>query len=82
MSSWEMVIKCIKGFIKKPIAILTSIYYRYNNTNEDLARKRQIICNKCSHKISTSLGDACDECGCILDNKTRLEDEHCDLCKW
>lgn len=24
----------------------------------------------------------CDQCGCILANKTRLIDEQCDLNKW
>ncbi len=33
-------------------------------------------------KLQTSFGEVCEECGCILENKTRIEDEHCDLCKW
>ena len=32
--------------------------------------------------MNTSLGTACEQCGCILDAKTRVEDEHCDLDKW
>ena len=33
-------------------------------------------------RVHTNLGDICDECGCILDSKTRVEDEHCELNKW
>lgn len=33
-------------------------------------------------RIRTNLGDICDHCGCILDSKTRVEDEHCELNKW
>jgi hypothetical protein len=33
-------------------------------------------------RIRTNLGDICDYCGCILDSKTRVEDEHCELNKW
>ena len=49
---------------------------------QDLANIRLAICNQCPNKIKTSLGDACNECGCILDAKTRVKDEHCDLDKW
>lgn len=78
-----MVIKWIKAIVTKPITILTSIYYRIFGKNEDIATKRINICNKCDNKQNIKLvGDICGVCGCILDNKTRIKDEHCDLCKW
>ena len=72
----------IKAIFTKPLTILKSIYFNIFGINQDLATKRLKICNACSHKLQTSVGEVCDECGCILENKTRIEDEHCDLCKW
>jgi hypothetical protein len=40
------------------------------------------ICKKCEHIENTKLGDICGLCGCILESKTRVEDEHCELNKW
>ena len=84
MSSWKMVIiKWIKAILIKPLTILKSVYFRLFSNNEELAQKRLKICNSCSQKLNIKfVGDICGECGCILDNKTRLIDEHCDLCKW
>lgn len=77
-----MIKKWIKAILNKPLTILKSIYFNIFNKNEDLAIKRLSICKKCQHKLDTSVGEVCAECGCILQNKTRVEDEHCDLCKW
>ena len=49
---------------------------------QDLANIRLAICSQCPSRIKTSLGDACKECGCILDAKARVEDEKCDMNKW
>ena len=49
---------------------------------QDLANIRLAICSQCPSRISTSLGYACKECGCILDAKARVEDEECDMNKW
>ena len=78
----DMIWKWIKAIFTKPLTILKSIYFNIFGINQDLATKRLKICNACSHKLQTSVGEVCDECGCILENKTRIEDEHCDLCKW
>lgn len=72
----------IKAIFTKPLTILKSIYFNIFRINQDLATKRLKICNTCPSKLQTSIGKVCDECGCILENKTRIEDEHCDLCKW
>lgn len=72
-----------RKMVKKLINILKGWYYRFFNRNEELARKRIAICNKCSHKLHLDMiGDICDECGCVLEAKTRVLDEQCDLNKW
>lgn len=78
----EEDMKWIKAIFTKPLTILKSIYFNIFGINQDLTTKRLKICDACSHKLQTSVGEVCDECGCILENKTRIEDEHCDLCKW
>ena len=78
----DMIWKWIKAIFTKPLTILKSIYFNIFGINQDLTTKRLKICDACSHKLQTSVGEVCDECGCILENKTRIEDEHCDLCKW
>ncbi len=78
----KMPKKWIKAIFTKPLVILKSIYFHIFGINQDLATTRLNICNTCPHKLQTSVGEVCDECGCILENKTRIEDEHCDLCKW
>lgn len=66
-----MVINIIKGW-----------YYKLFNKKQDIADKRLKICNKCPSKINTPLGNACGQCGCILDAKARVLDELCDMNKW
>lgn len=78
----DMIEKWIKAIFTKPLTILKSIYFNIFGINQDLATIRLKICNTCPHKLQTSVGEVCEECGCILENKTRIEDEHCDLCKW
>ena len=76
-----MVKKWIKGFIKHPIKIIKSFIYK--PTNKDLYNIRLDICSKCEDKINMPyVGDVCNICGCVLENKAKLLDEHCDLCKW
>lgn len=82
MESMQMIRKWIKAIFTKPLVILKSIYFRNKGINERLVRKRLTICKKCKDKLDTSFGEVCSQCGCILENKTRIEDEHCDLCKW
>ena len=75
MSCWKMV--------KKLVNIIKGWYYKIFNKNEQLARKRIAICNKCKSKRHIDmLGDICDECGCVLEAKARVEDEYCELNKW
>lgn len=82
MESNSLIIKWLHGILTKPIAILKSIYYRIKCVNQNISIKRLKICNKCNYRVSSKFGDICSSCGCILANKTRLEEERCDLNKW
>ena len=74
MSSRKMAHK-LKNIIK-------GTYYNITNKYQDLASFRLDICNKCEYRVNTKLGDICDLCGCILESKSRVLDEHCELEKW
>lgn len=75
MSCWKMV--------KKLINIVKGWWFYLSNKNEKLARKRIAICKKCKSCVHIDIiGDICDECGCVLDAKARVKDEHCELNKW
>lgn len=76
------MVKQIKAVFTKPLVILKSFVYRIIDKNKYLSETRLNICKTCDDKLDTSFGEVCDQCGCILANKTRIEDEHCDLCKW
>lgn len=86
------IIKSIPTIIKEMPGILTIIkkiwhiikgwWYKIFKEEQDLVDARLPICNACEHRVQTSLGDACGECGCILDAKTRVKEAHCDLGKW
>lgn len=62
--------------------IIKGTYYNITNKKQLLADKRLAICNNCEHKEDFVLGDICNLCGCILDSKTRVLDEKCEMNKW
>ena len=69
--------------VRELINIIKGWFFLIFNTNEQLARKRIAICRKCkSCSHIDILGDICNECGCVLDAKTRVKDETCELNKW
>ena len=76
-----MIVKNLK-YITKAINIVKGWIFKLLKKEQDLANTRLKICNTCEHNVETSLGNACSQCGCVLDAKTRVEDEHCDLDKW
>lgn len=80
MYSWFMVKHIIKAIFTKPLQILKSIYYRFSHQNQQLAEKRLAICNKCNDRLTFLGQEICGQCGCILENKTRLVNEQCG--KW
>lgn len=67
---------------KKMVNIIKGWYYKIFNKKNKLAEYRLNICDNCPNKVHTPLGEACNECGCILDAKTRVIDEKCDMNKW
>ena len=75
-------IPSVADSIKKVWNIIKGWFYKLFKKKQDIAISRLEICNTCEHNVETSLGNACSQCGCILDAKTRVEDEHCDLDKW
>lgn len=79
---WNILIKWLYGILTKPLTILKSIYFNIKHKNTDISNFRLFICNRCEHKLPTKFGTICDRCGCILNNKTRVAEEKCDLGKW
>lgn len=77
-----MVIDRIKYWAKKVRNIIIGWSLKLFGLEADLANIRLTICETCPSRVKTSLGDACGECGCILDAKARVEDEKCDLDRW
>ena len=71
-----------RKMVKKIKHIIIGWVRKWLGLDQDLANIRLAICGQCPSRIHTSLGDACDECGCILDAKTRVGDEKCDMNKW
>ena len=67
-----------------------------NGTNDELAEIRYRICSGCpmfqkepisflrtdDKAVPGLSGKMCDECGCVLSYKLRLENEKCPLGKW
>ena len=82
MVTYKTILHIIKAIFTKPFQILKSIYYRFSNQNQLISEKRLAICSKCKHRLIYMNEAICDQCGCILANKTRLIDEQCDLNKW
>lgn len=68
--------------IKKILNIIKGWYYKIFNKEEYLAKNRIPVCKKCPNMTNTALGNTCKLCGCILDAKTRVKDEHCEINKW
>lgn len=68
--------------IKKLKNIIIGTFRNIFGLNEDLAQKRMKICNKCICKVYYKGFIICEECGCILDSKVRVQDEKCNNNKW
>lgn len=77
MSSRKMV-----RMLRKIRNIIIGTYRNIFNKNQDLATQRLKYCNKCEHRMMFMGQYICDQCGCILESKVRVEDEHCMIDKW
>lgn len=74
--------KMVKKILTKIYHIIIGTYRNIFNKNQDLATQRLQYCNKCEHCIMFMGQYICDQCGCILESKVRVEDEHCIIDKW
>ena len=74
--------KMVKEILIKIWHIIIGTYRNIFNKNQDLATQRLKYCNKCEHRIMFMGQYICDQCGCILESKVRVEDEHCMIDKW
>lgn len=77
MSSRKMV-----RVLRKIRNIIIGTYRNIFNKKQDLATQRLKYCNKCEHRMLFMGQYICDQCGCILESKVRVEDEHCMIDKW
>lgn len=59
--------------------IVLGWWYYATNKRKDLVAKRKPICDKCPMK---SKHNFCNDCGCFLPAKQRVEDAVCPMNKW
>jgi len=63
--------------------IIKGWWYKLTNRNLNLKASRLKICDACEYKKQlTKHVFICALCGCVLDAKARVKDEHCELNKW
>ena len=74
--------KMVNRILIKIWHIIIGTYRNIFNKKQDLATLRLKYCNKCEHRIMFMGQYICDQCGCILESKVRVEDEHCIIDKW
>lgn len=68
-----------KGGINFSISkILLGFWFWITNSNNELARKRLAECAGCEFRK----GMTCGLCGCVLQAKARLKEEHCPIYLW
>lgn len=69
--------------VKKIWNIIKGTYFNITRKHQDAADVRLAICKKCLNSEHVKgFGDICTLCGCILESKTRVEDEKCEMNKW
>lgn len=77
------IYKNIYIIFKKIINIIIGTYRNIFKIKTNTTRMN--ICKKCDHFEISTFGkkwDYCNECGCVLESKTRLENEKCPINKW
>ena len=63
--------------------IIKGTYFNIFNKHKDIATPRLLICNKCTEQINVkNVGNFCNICGCLLESKTTVLEEHCPNDKW
>lgn len=68
--------------LRKIRNIFIGWYRKIFNKQSQLAYNRMQICKRCSYRETLFREDVCSLCGCFLDSKTRVEDEHCYDNRW
>ena len=77
------MVNSIKKLLKKIWNIIKGTYFNITNKHQDKADKRLAICNICNKtEILYGVGKICTMCGCVLESKTRVDDEKCEMNKW
>lgn len=76
------MVKKLNQYIEKIRNIVIGWSLKIFGLEDDLANRRWVYCQTCPKKQNTKLGDVCTMCGCVIDAKVRVEDEHCDLGRW
>lgn len=73
----------IKTFFTWVWHVIIGTYRNIFNKNTSLSDKRIKICDECDKKQQlTKRISICSECGCILESKTKVNDESCPMNKW
>ena len=68
---------------KKIWNIIKGTYFNITRKHQDKADERLRICRGCNKtELIKGFGEVCTLCGCILESKTRVEDEKCEMNKW
>ena len=83
MKNGKLFLKIQMKLLNKIRNIIVGTYYNICNKYNELAIKRLAICNTCEEKTHLAKNiTICNQCGCILESKARVSDEHCLLNKW
>lgn len=73
----------IKHFFTWVWHVVLGTYRNIFNKNTSLSDERIKICNECDKKqLLTKHISICSECGCILESKTKVDNESCPMNKW
>lgn len=83
---WKMVVSIIKAIFTKPLIIIKGTFNNIFNKHQDLASKRLKICMNCEYRVDIPVRHinqhVCAQCGCVLESKTTIADEKCEMNKW
>ena len=78
-----LIKKQFKSIIQHPLKIFNIIkgFINFKIKNK-VNYKRLYICDRCEYKINVGGQSFCDICGCMINLKTSVPQEHCPKNKW
>lgn len=82
MKNIKYFINKINNFFEKFRHIFIGWTFKLFGIEDTLANRRWASCQTCCKIKNTKLGEICTLCGCVIDAKVRVEDEHCELGRW